>query len=170
MWVWIIQAYHDVQLIICSLYLYIIDQGLINYIDTKAIFRHLKKIKLLNKKIFSKRRLLGLFWNSCAVLNLRICNLRINHTYLRICALRTGTHHRARIPSPLPLRVAKTSRNHLNEEFTPLLPTGIGERFYPNLNNLGHAAPLRRCELPLWTKVLNQLINSLQRHTLAKVE
>jgi hypothetical protein len=36
--------------------------------------------------------------------------------------------HTARIPSPLPLRVAKTSRNHLNEEFTPLLPTGIGER------------------------------------------
>jgi hypothetical protein len=42
--------------------------------------------------------------------------------------------YRARIPSPLPLRVAKTSRNHLNEEF--------------NLINLGHAAPLRRCELP----------------------
>ncbi len=35
--------------------------------------------------------------------------------------------HRARIISPL--RVAKTGRNHLNEEFTPLLPTGIGERF-----------------------------------------
>jgi hypothetical protein len=29
----------------------------------------------------------------------------------------------------LPLLVAKTGRNHLNEEFTPLLPTGIGERF-----------------------------------------
>jgi hypothetical protein len=38
-------------------------------------------------------------------------------------------NHRARIPSPLPLRVAKTGRNHLNEEFTLLLPTGIGERF-----------------------------------------
>jgi hypothetical protein len=37
--------------------------------------------------------------------------------------------HRARIPFSLPLRVAKTGRNHLNEEFTPLLPTGIGERF-----------------------------------------
>ncbi len=57
--------------------------------------------------------------------------------------------HRARIPSPLPLRVAKTGRNHLNEEFTPPPPTGIGERFYPNLINLGYAAPLRRCELPL---------------------
>jgi hypothetical protein len=38
-------------------------------------------------------------------------------------------YHTARIPSPFPLRVAKTGRNHLNEEFTPLLPTGIGERF-----------------------------------------
>ncbi len=38
-------------------------------------------------------------------------------------------NHMARIPSPLPLHVAKTGRNHLNEKFTPLLPTGIGERF-----------------------------------------
>jgi hypothetical protein len=30
---------------------------------------------------------------------------------------------------PLPLRVANTGRNHLNEELTSLLPTGIGERF-----------------------------------------
>jgi hypothetical protein len=30
---------------------------------------------------------------------------------------------------PPPLRVAKPGRNHLNEEFTPLLPTWIGERF-----------------------------------------
>jgi hypothetical protein len=41
----------------------------------------------------------------------------------------SGADHRSRIPSPLPLRVAKTSRNHLNDEFTPLLPTWIGERF-----------------------------------------
>ncbi len=27
------------------------------------------------------------------------------------------------------VRVAKTGRNYLKEEFTPLLPTGIGERF-----------------------------------------
>ncbi len=40
-----------------------------------------------------------------------------------------SVYHRARIISPLPLHVAKTGRNHLNEEFTPLLPTGIGERF-----------------------------------------
>ncbi len=37
--------------------------------------------------------------------------------------------HTARIPSPLPLRVATAGRNNLKEEFTPLLPTGIGERF-----------------------------------------
>jgi hypothetical protein len=40
-----------------------------------------------------------------------------------------GISHTARIPSPLPLCVAKTGSNHLNEEFTLLLPTGIGERF-----------------------------------------
>ncbi len=39
----------------------------------------------------------------------------------------SGLAHRVRIPSPLPLRVAKTGRTHLNEEFIPLLPTGIGE-------------------------------------------
>jgi hypothetical protein len=49
----------------------------------------------------------------------------------RVCPPGTkgGYSHTARIPSPLPLRVAKTGRNHLNEKFTPLLPTGIGERF-----------------------------------------
>jgi hypothetical protein len=40
-----------------------------------------------------------------------------------------GYNHTARIRSPLPLCVAKTGSNHLNEEFTSLLPTGIGERF-----------------------------------------
>jgi hypothetical protein len=44
--------------------------------------------------------------------------------------------------------VAKTARNHLNEEITPLLPTGIGHRFSQTISNLGHAALLRRCELP----------------------
>ncbi len=28
----------------------------------------------------------------------------------------------------IPLRVAKAGSNHFNEEITPLLPTGIGER------------------------------------------
>ncbi len=69
--------------------------------------------------------------------------------------------HRARIPSPIPLRVVKTGRNHLNEEITPLLPTGIGDRFKPNLINLGHAAPLRRCERKCWTNSGGPLVNSL---------
>jgi hypothetical protein len=43
---------------------------------------------------------------------------------------RAGSSHRSRIPSPLPLRVAKkTGSYNLNDEFTFLLPTGIGERF-----------------------------------------
>ncbi len=52
-----------------------------------------------------------------------------------------------RLP-PSPLRVAKTGKNHLNEEITPLFPTGIGERFSQTISNLGHAALLRRCKLP----------------------
>ncbi len=42
-------------------------------------------------------------------------------------------------PLPLPLRVAKAVRNHLNEEITPLLRTGIGERCSRTISNLGHA-------------------------------
>ncbi len=38
--------------------------------------------------------------------------------------------------------VSKASRNHLNEEITPLLPTGIGERYSQTISNLGHAALL----------------------------
>jgi hypothetical protein len=41
-------------------------------------------------------------------------------------------------------------RNHLNEEITsPPIPTGIGERYSQTRSNLGHAALLRRCELPV---------------------
>ncbi len=63
---------------------------------------------------------------------------------LEACSL-----HRAPNPSPLPLCIAKTCRNNFNEEITPLLPTEIGERFSQTISNLGHAALLRRCELPL---------------------
>ncbi len=37
--------------------------------------------------------------------------------------------HRAPILSPLPLRVAKTVRNHLNEEITPPFPLGWASDF-----------------------------------------
>ncbi len=57
--------------------------------------------------------------------------------------------HRDLTPSPLPLRVAKAGINNLNEKITPLLLTGIGERFSQTISNLGHAALLRLCELPL---------------------
>ncbi len=75
-----------------------------------------------------------------------------------------GTDYR---PPPLPpLHVAKAGRNHLNEKITTLLPTGTGERYSQTMSNLGYAALLCRCELPLQTKVLNQLrglsiVNSL---------
>jgi hypothetical protein len=49
--------------------------------------------------------------------------------------------------TPPPSTRGKAGRNHMNEEFTPLLPTGIGERFSQTISNLGHAALLRRFEL-----------------------
>ncbi len=51
-------------------------------------------------------------------------------------------------PPPIPLRVAKAGRNNLNEEITPLLHTEIVERYSQTISNFGHAALLRRCELP----------------------
>jgi hypothetical protein len=42
-----------------------------------------------------------------------------------------------------PKNLRKTGKNHLNEEITPLLLTGIGERFSQTISNLGHAALLR---------------------------
>jgi hypothetical protein len=50
---------------------------------------------------------------------------------------------------PSPSTRGKTGRNNLNEEITPLLPTGIGEQYSQTIQNLGHAAILRRCELPV---------------------
>jgi hypothetical protein len=52
-------------------------------------------------------------------------------------------------PHPPSSTRGKAGRNHWNEEITPLLPTGIGERFSQTKSNLGHAALLRRCEFPL---------------------
>ena len=46
-------------------------------------------------------------------------------------------------PSPLPLRVATAGKKHLNEESTPLLLTGIGQRCSQTISNLGHEALLR---------------------------
>jgi hypothetical protein len=49
-------------------------------------------------------------------------------------------------PSP---NVAMAGKTNLNEEITPLLPAGIGERCSQTISNLGHAALLRAWELPL---------------------
>jgi hypothetical protein len=75
--------------------------------------------------------------------------------WIRIRIHNLDPDHRAPTHFPLPLRVAKTGKNHLNEEITSLLPTGIGERFSQSKSNLGHAVLLRQCELPLLIKVLN---------------
>ncbi len=48
--------------------------------------------------------------------------------------------HRMPTPFPLPLLVAKAGRNHLNEEITPLLLTGIIERYSQTVTNMCQAA------------------------------
>jgi hypothetical protein len=52
----------------------------------------------------------------------------------------TRLGHRVPTSFPLSLRLAKAGRNHLNEEITPLLPTGIGVQYCQTISNLGHAA------------------------------
>jgi hypothetical protein len=51
--------------------------------------------------------------------------------------------------TPPPLHVGTAGKNHLNEEITPLIPTGIGVRYCQTITNLRHSAILRRCEFPL---------------------
>ncbi len=60
-----------------------------------------------------------------------------------------------RPPLPLHLRVAKAGQKSFERGNYPLLPTGVGERYSQLISNLGHAALLRRCELPLQAKGLN---------------
>jgi hypothetical protein len=58
-------------------------------------------------------------------------SLWIRFEHVRLLARRGGNWKLSQGADPLslPLRIAKTGRNYLNEEFTPILPTGIGERF-----------------------------------------
>ncbi len=55
--------------------------------------------------------------------------------------------HRVPTPSPLPLYVTMVDRNHLNEEITPLLPTGIGEWYSQTISKFRSCSALA----PLWT-------------------
>ncbi len=59
----------------------------------------------------------------------------------------------------------KAGRNHLHEEITPLLPTGIGERLSQTISNLVHAALLRYvnspCKRKCWTNSGGPLVNSV---------
>ncbi len=43
-------------------------------------------------------------------------------------------------PPPPSSARGKAGRNNLNEEITPFLPIGIGERYSQTISNLGHAA------------------------------
>jgi hypothetical protein len=88
-------------------------------VKVRAIYNALQRQNAENwKQIFPEKEYRGLSPNSY---------IHVSVSVLYIPTM--GLPHRPRIPSPPPLSVAKTGRNHLNEKFTPLLPTGIGERF-----------------------------------------
>jgi hypothetical protein len=57
--------------------------------------------------------------------------------------------HRGPTPPPPSSTREEAGINDLKEEITLHFPTGIGERFSQTISNLGYAALLRRCELPL---------------------
>ncbi len=63
--------------------------------------------------------------------------------------VRLGLKSQGADPSPLPLHVATAGKNHLNKEITPSSPLGFARDVAKIISNLGHAALLRRCELPL---------------------
>jgi hypothetical protein len=52
-------------------------------------------------------------------------------------------------PRHLSYSVAKAGRNHLKEEISPLLPTGIGEWYSQTISNLGHG---------MWTPPINECV------------
>jgi len=61
----------------------------------------------------------------------------------------TRLHPQGADPRPPSSTRGKAVRNQLTVEITLLLLSGIGERFSQTISKLGHAALLRRCELPL---------------------
>ncbi len=75
------------------------------------------------------------------------------------------SHHRVPTPIHPSSTQGEAGRNHLNEEITPLLPIGLGEQYSQTISNLGHAALMRRCELPYkrkcWTNSRGPLVNSV---------
>ncbi len=66
--------------------------------------------------------------------------------------VRSAWEHRAPTHSPLPLLVAKTDKNNLNEEITPLLARGIGERSSQTLSKFRTCSALAS----MWTPPVNE--------------
>ncbi len=62
----------------------------------------------------------------------------------------SGTYHRVPTPSPLPLRVAKAGRNHLNEEIPP--PHRDKRTMLQNHSKFGTCSALA----PMWTPLINE--------------
>ncbi len=69
-----------------------------------------------------------------------------------------------RTPSPLPLREKRQEKIIWTRKLSPLLPTGIGERYSQTISNLGHEAladvnsPYKR---KCWTNSGGLLVNSV---------
>ncbi len=66
----------------------------------------------------------------------------------------TGCWH----PPPLLFGAAKAGRIHVNELITPLLPTGINERYSPTISGADENSPYKR---KCWTNSVGPLYQSL---------
>jgi hypothetical protein len=68
----------------------------------------------------------------CEILDVRLLSIvhktrKHKHVGLKLKVQFHAVNPQGADPPPPFLCVAKTGRNHLNEEITPLLPTGIGQ-------------------------------------------
>ncbi len=113
-----------------------------------------RQVPLYCRSIFKKSRQLGLESISYFVHD------SLPHTDLGVCGPESVLYYTAAPNISMNLIIntvdnkkvsmmETAGKNHLNEEITPppLLPTGIDERYYQTISNLGYAALLRRCDL-----------------------
>ncbi len=121
-----------------------------------------KNIKFLTVRLVKGPRFDSAFsWKIAEICALVWNNARIE-VNIQLQIRNPAHHHRVPTPPPTPRHVATAGKYHLNEEITPIIPTGIGERYCQTISNLGHA--------PMWTPPINKsaeltsggpLVNSL---------
>jgi hypothetical protein len=92
----------------------------------------------------------GRIWNGIPRFSVPLNNgIPSEITICSVYSVFRGIFFLSEIPNPTSSMCSEGRRNHLNEVITPLLPTGIGERYSQTISNLEHAVLLHRCELPL---------------------